>query len=80
MQIVGNLGMMYEPFTSCWYYLTYPDSLGPVAQYHENSRFYSAVKPQAIKEVDQALPHITIEMPVYKEDLEKTMYVPICGL
>jgi hypothetical protein len=50
-------------------------SLGPVAQYHENSKYYSAVKPAANKEVDAHLPHITIELPVYKESLVQTMCV-----
>lgn len=53
--------------------LTTHDSLGPVAQYHENSKYYSAVKPAPNKEVDAHLPHITIELPVYKESLEQTM-------
>ncbi len=48
---------------------------GPVAQYHENSKYYSAQKPVANPEVDTRLPHVTIEMPVYKESLEDTMYV-----
>ncbi|KAI6111464.1 hypothetical protein EDD16DRAFT_1521953 [Pisolithus croceorrhizus] len=56
MQIINNLGMIIDP----------------VAQYHENSRFYSAVRPEPNKEVDHALPHVTIEMPVYKESLEQT--------
>ncbi|KAI9458089.1 glycosyl transferase family group 2-domain-containing protein [Russula earlei] len=46
---------------------------GPVAQYHENSKYYSAVKPAANKEVDAHLPHITVELPVYKESLEQTI-------
>ncbi|THH07348.1 hypothetical protein EW146_g9343, partial [Bondarzewia mesenterica] len=46
--------------------------LGPVAQYHENSKYYSAVKPAPNKRVDARLPHVTIEMPVYKESLEAT--------
>ena len=50
-------------------------SLGPVAQYHENSRYYSAVPPAVNKEVDNNLPHITIELPVYKESLKETMWV-----
>jgi len=49
---------------------------GPVAQYHENSMYYSAVKPDPNQEVDQNLPHITIQMPVYKESLVQTMYAP----
>ncbi|KAF7313187.1 Glyco-trans-2-like domain-containing protein [Mycena kentingensis (nom. inval.)] len=47
--------------------------IGPVAQYHENSRYYSAVRPEPNPAVDQALPHITIELPVYKESLEETI-------
>ncbi|KAG6334614.1 hypothetical protein ID866_4475 [Astraeus odoratus] len=64
MQIVGNIGMM----------------IGPIAQYHENSRFYSAVKPEPNKEVDHTLPHITIEMPVYKESLEQTIAPSVFSL
>ncbi|GJJ11705.1 hypothetical protein Clacol_005941 [Clathrus columnatus] len=47
--------------------------IGPVSQYHENSKYYSAVKPAPNKAVDQKLPHITIQMPVYKESLEQTI-------
>ncbi|KAI5123019.1 hypothetical protein M0805_007640 [Coniferiporia weirii] len=47
--------------------------LGPVAQYHENSKYYSAVAPKANKQVDNALPHVTIQMPVYKESLKETI-------
>lgn len=48
--------------------------LGPVAQFHENSRFYSAVPPSPNPLVDTGgLPHVTIQMPVYKESLDKTM-------
>ncbi|OAX39708.1 hypothetical protein K503DRAFT_769252 [Rhizopogon vinicolor AM-OR11-026] len=57
LQIIGNTGMI----------------IGPVAQYYENSRYYSAIKPEADKEVDSALPHVTIELPVYKESLEQTI-------
>jgi cellulose synthase/poly-beta-1,6-N-acetylglucosamine synthase-like glycosyltransferase len=46
---------------------------GPVAQFHENSRYYSAVPPRANPELDNRLPHITIEMPVYKESLKETI-------
>ncbi|KAH7886770.1 glycosyl transferase family group 2-domain-containing protein [Phlebopus sp. FC_14] len=57
LQIIGNIGMI----------------IGPVSQYYENSRYYSAVRPKPNKEVDSALPHITIELPVYKESLEQTI-------
>lgn len=50
-------------------------SIGPVSQYHENSKYYSAVRPKPDREVDDALPHITIELPVFKESLTETMYV-----
>ncbi len=49
------------------------DRLGPVAQFHENSKYYSAVPPAPNKLVDENLPHVTIEMPVYKESLTETM-------
>lgn len=57
LQIIGNIGMI----------------IGPVSQYYENSRYYSAIKPEEDKEVDSALPHVTIELPVYKESLEQTI-------
>ncbi|KAG1820067.1 glycosyl transferase family group 2-domain-containing protein [Suillus variegatus] len=57
LQLVGNLSL----------------ALGPVAQYHENSKYYSALPPPPNKEVDAALPHITIELPVFKESLEHTI-------
>ena len=60
--------------------LTFFDSFGPVAQYHENSKYYSAVKPAANKAIDAHLPHITVELPVYRESLSKTMSVPISHL
>ncbi|GAK65949.1 glycosyltransferase family 2 protein [Moesziomyces antarcticus] len=41
--------------------------LGPVRQLHQNSRFYSGKAP---KRIIGQLPHITIQMPVYKESLE----------
>ncbi|KAH9484535.1 hypothetical protein JR316_0004017 [Psilocybe cubensis] len=57
LQLIGNICLI----------------LGPVAQYHENSMYYSAVKPDPNPEVDNNLPHITIQLPVYKESLELTI-------
>jgi hypothetical protein len=57
------------PYVSPFFF----ESIGPIAQFHENSRYYSAVRPLPNPEVDQHLPHITVEMPVYKESLEETM-------
>lgn len=54
LQLIGNICLIF----------------GPVAQYHENSQFYSAVKPEPNPEIDNNLPHITIQLPVYKESLE----------
>jgi hypothetical protein len=71
--------MMYvSSFISKFILLTFfiffkKKSIGPIAQFHENSSYYSAVRPVPNPEVDQHLPHITIEMPVYKESLEETM-------
>ncbi|CCM00464.1 uncharacterized protein FIBRA_02497 [Fibroporia radiculosa] len=48
-------------------------AIGPIAQYHENSKYYSAVKPRPNKLVDNNLPHITLQMPVYKESLESVL-------
>ncbi|KAJ7740916.1 glycosyl transferase family group 2-domain-containing protein [Mycena maculata] len=47
--------------------------IGPVAHFHENSKYYSAIKPRPNKVVDEHLPHITIQMPVYKESLETVL-------
>ncbi|PPQ70784.1 hypothetical protein CVT26_014719 [Gymnopilus dilepis] len=57
LQLIGNLMLIF----------------GPVAQYHENSLYYSAQKPEPNPDVDRNLPHITIQMPVYKESLELTI-------
>ncbi|KAG6830498.1 hypothetical protein H0H87_007855 [Tephrocybe sp. NHM501043] len=54
LQLIGNLSLV----------------LGPVAQYHENSMYYSAIKPKPNPAIDNNLPHITIQLPVYKESLE----------
>ncbi|TFK22850.1 hypothetical protein FA15DRAFT_671099 [Coprinopsis marcescibilis] len=54
--------------------------IGPVAQYHENSKYYSAVKPAPNREVDSRLPHVTVELPVYKESLEDTIAPSVFSL
>ncbi|KZT03069.1 uncharacterized protein LAESUDRAFT_729581 [Laetiporus sulphureus 93-53] len=54
--------------------------LGPVAQFHENSRYYSAVPPAPNKLVDSNLPHITVELPVYKESLKETIAPSVYSL
>ncbi|KAF4963889.1 hypothetical protein FSARC_8142 [Fusarium sarcochroum] len=47
----------------------------PVSACLKNSRFHSAIKPNPKRHRDYELPHITIQMPVYKEDL-KGVIVP----
>ncbi|KIM58284.1 hypothetical protein SCLCIDRAFT_1191561 [Scleroderma citrinum Foug A] len=48
-------------------------AIGPIAQYFRNSCYYSIIPPQPNKEIDAALPHITIQMPVYKESLNNVL-------
>ncbi|KAJ6577934.1 glycosyl transferase family group 2-domain-containing protein [Mycena capillaripes] len=57
LQLVGNVSLI----------------IGPVAQYHENSAYYSAIKPLPNPAVDNNLPHITIQCPVYKESLHEVI-------
>lgn len=52
-------------------------AVGPIAQYHQNSKYYSARPPRPNKQVDSNLPHVTIQMPVYKEGLEAVLCVPL---
>ncbi|ESU14097.1 hypothetical protein FGSG_07786 [Fusarium graminearum PH-1] len=47
----------------------------PVSACLKNSRFHSAIKPNPKRHRDYELPHITIQMPVYKEGL-KGVIVP----
>jgi hypothetical protein len=51
-------------------------AIGPIAQYHRNSKYYSALPPRPNKQVDSNLPHITIQMPVYREGLDAVLCVP----
>ena len=57
LQIMQNLSMI----------------IGPVAHYHTNSKYYSAIPPRPNPALDRALPHITIQMPVYKEGLDAVL-------
>ncbi|KAL0953507.1 hypothetical protein HGRIS_004733 [Hohenbuehelia grisea] len=75
-------------FVSLFFSITLVGSIsqliGPVAQCHENSRYYSAIPPPAPR-LDEngsggGLPHITIQMPVYKESLVETIAPSIHSL
>ncbi|KAI0086871.1 glycosyl transferase family group 2-domain-containing protein [Irpex rosettiformis] len=63
-QLIGNITMI----------------IGPVAQFHQNSKYYSAVPPAPNRLVDVNLPHITVEMPVYKESLKETIAPSVYSL
>ncbi|CED83368.1 hypothetical protein [Phaffia rhodozyma] len=52
ISIVGNIWQLF----------------GPVAQFYQNSAFYSGKAPERV--IRNRLPHFTIIMPVYKEGLE----------
>ncbi|KAG1725990.1 Chs5p-Arf1p-binding proteins-domain-containing protein [Suillus lakei] len=55
-------------------------AVGAIAHYHQNSRYYSAVLPPPNPVVDNALPHITIQMPVYKESLATVLTPSLTSL
>ncbi|KAF9004624.1 glycosyl transferase family group 2-domain-containing protein [Cyathus striatus] len=55
-------------------------AVGPIAHFHDNSKYYSAIPPRPNKEVDNNLPHITIQMPVYKESLDAVLAPSIASL
>jgi len=42
---------------------------GPVSQVNSNSKYYSGQKPRRLRRDAGPLPHVTIQMPVYKEGL-----------
>ncbi|KAL2072785.1 hypothetical protein VTL71DRAFT_12128 [Oculimacula yallundae] len=53
--------------------------IGPVGQVHTNSKYYSAKAPPRVKTVD-TLPHVTIQCPIYTENLEKVVEPTIMSL
>jgi hypothetical protein len=52
--------------------------LGPVKQVIENSRAYSGKPPKRI--VSGPFPHITVQMPVYKEGLNQVIRPTIMSI
>ena len=44
--------------------------IGPISQMNANTKFYSGVKPKHLRRDNGPLPHVTIQMPVYKEGLQ----------
>jgi hypothetical protein len=57
-------------------------AFGPIGNLKENSRFYSAVKPNLSQCYSQGFqpPHITIQMPVYKESLAGVIIPTVTSL
>ncbi|EME46198.1 hypothetical protein DOTSEDRAFT_101420, partial [Dothistroma septosporum NZE10] len=51
--LVGNLAQIF----------------GPIAQMNTNTKFYSGLRPKRLRRDNGPLPHVTIQMPVYKEGL-----------
>ncbi|KAF2198823.1 hypothetical protein GQ43DRAFT_450719 [Delitschia confertaspora ATCC 74209] len=43
--------------------------IGPTSQLRQNTRFYSGIAPRRLKRTPEGLPHVTIQMPVFKEGL-----------
>jgi len=43
--------------------------IGPISQMNANSKYYSGTAPKRLKNTGRQLPHVTIQMPVYKEGL-----------
>jgi hypothetical protein len=53
---------------------------GPVSQMKENSKFYSGVKPKRLRRDAGPLPHVTIQMPVYKEGLRAVIEPTVASI
>lgn len=56
--------------------------MGPIASVQSNSRFYSAIKPDIARAYYEGFtpPHITIQMPVYKEGLQSVIVPTVASL
>lgn len=54
--------------------------LGPISQLNMNTRFYSGVSPRQLDRNIVQLPHVTIQMPVYKEGLVAVIQPTILSL
>ncbi|KAK7472064.1 hypothetical protein VKT23_000178 [Stygiomarasmius scandens] len=58
-------------------------AFGPMAHYYKNSKYYSAIPPKSsplAHTESNKLPHVTIQMPVYKESLEAVLAPSIASL
>jgi cellulose synthase/poly-beta-1,6-N-acetylglucosamine synthase-like glycosyltransferase len=53
--------------------MTIAQVIGPIGQYKENTKFFSAIPPKRLTRPNGALPHVTIQCPVYKEGLRNVI-------
>lgn len=53
---------------------------GPISQMNENTKFYSGVPPKRLSRDKGLLPHVTIQMPVYKEGLRAVIEPTITSI
>ncbi|KAK3995126.1 glucans biosynthesis glucosyltransferase H [Cladorrhinum sp. PSN332] len=62
-----------QMFVSLFFFQTIVANLfqifGPISAVNANSKYYSGKAPRRLNREVQALPHVTIQMPVYKEGL-----------
>ncbi|KAI1372039.1 glycosyl transferase family group 2-domain-containing protein [Hypoxylon crocopeplum] len=55
-------------------------TFGPISAVYKNSRFYSGKPPKRLNREVHKLPHVTIQMPVYKEGLKGVIMPTIQSL
>ena len=53
---------------------------GPIGAVAQNSKYYSGKAPRRLECVPGALPHVTIQMPVYKEGLNAVIKLTVVSL
>ncbi|KAI0206843.1 glycosyl transferase family group 2-domain-containing protein [Astrocystis sublimbata] len=53
---------------------------GPISAVNQNSKYYSGVAPQRLDREHHTLPHVTIQMPVYKEGLKAVIFPTVQSL
>lgn len=53
---------------------------GPISAINNNSKYYSGKAPRRIDRSQQTLPHVTIQMPVYKEGLNAVIKPTVVSL
>lgn len=54
--------------------------IGPIGQMQKNTKFYSGIAPRRLSCQNRNLPHVTIQMPVYKEGLRAVIEPTILSI